>query len=206
VGTARRKLRYVLFNKPDGVLCQFTDAMHPSNREGRKTLADYGPFPRDVYPVGRLDFDSEGLVLLTNDGPLKHRLLDPKFSHPRTYLVQVERIPSGESLEKLRHGVIIEERRTLPAKARLLTDEPDVPPRSMPIRFRKSVPTAWLELTLHEGKNRQVRKMTAAVGHPTLRLVRIGIANLFVGDLRPGEKRELAPDEITGLRNYATPL
>lgn len=143
--------------------------------------------------------DSEGLVLLTNDGRLKYRLLEPRFEHPRTYLVQVERIPTPDALERLRNGVIIEGRKTKPAVVRLLSEEPEIFPRPVPIRFRKNVPTAWLEITLREGRNRQVRKMTAAVGHPTLRLIRIGIGNLRLGNLQPGSKRELTVKEIQGL-------
>jgi 23S rRNA pseudouridine2457 synthase len=189
-----KRFRYFLFNKPYGVLCQFTD------REGRKTLADFGPFPRDVYPVGRLDIDSEGLVLLTNDGPLKHRLLDPKFGHQRTYLAQIERVPTSEALEKLQGGVEIEGKRTIPAGVRLLKEEPRLFHRPVPIRYRRNIPTAWLEITLREGRNRQVRKMTAAVGHPTLRLVRVGMGKLSLANLRPGEKRELEEAEIAQLK------
>lgn len=187
------KKEYFLFYKPFGVLCQFSD------REGRTTIAAFGPFPKDVYPVGRLDRDSEGLVLLTNDGELKHLLLEPRYGHPRTYLVQVEGSPRAGALEDLRKGVVIEGRRTLPAEVRLLSGESDLPPRSVPIRYRASVPTAWLELTLREGRNRQVRKMTAAVGHPTLRLVRVAIGTLSLGTLKPGESRRLHKDEITSI-------
>lgn len=180
---------YVLFYKPYGVLSQFTP------EHGHPSLRDFGPFPPDVYPVGRLDLASEGLLLLTNDARVKHRLTDPKFGHPRTYLVQVERIPDKESLRTLREGVIIEGRRTKPADVRLLDAEPSLPPRSVPIRFRKNVPTAWLEMTLREGRNRQVRKMTAAVGHPTLRLVRTAVGPLTIGTLQPGEIRLLTIEE-----------
>lgn len=186
--------KYFLFYKPYGVLCQFTD------EHGRTTLKHFGPFPKEVYSVGRLDTDSEGLLLLTNDGKLKHRLLDPKFHHPRTYLVQVERIPSPDAIEKLRAGVSIEGRKTLPAKVRLLHDEPDLPERPIPIRYRKNVPTAWIETILYEGKNRQVRKMTAAVGHPALRLVRIKIGELSLEGLQPGEYRKLTSAEIQNMR------
>lgn len=186
---------YILFHKPYGVLCQFTD------REGRKTLSEFGPFPKDVYPVGRLDADSEGLLLLTNDGALQYVLLEPKYRHPRTYLVQVERIPSDDALLQLRNGVIIEGKKTFPAKVILLDLEPDILPRPIPIRFRKNVPTAWLMMTLAEGRNRQVRKMTAAVGYPTLRLLRVGIGQLQLGDLQPGQQRELTREEILSLRH-----
>jgi 23S rRNA pseudouridine2457 synthase len=183
----------ILFYKPYGVLSQFTP-------EGRwDSLAAFGPFPPDVYPVGRLDTDSEGLLLLTNDNALKHRLTDPRFGHTRTYLVQVERIPDEPALELLRNGVTIERERTRPAAVRLLAEGPLLPPRSVPIRFRKSVPTAWIELTLQEGRNRQVRKMTAAAGHPTLRLVRISVGTLTLAGLQPGEHRTLTPAEVTAL-------
>ncbi len=184
---------YLMFNKPDGVLTQF----RPS--PGKKTLSDFGPFPRDVHPVGRLDGDSEGLLLLTNDGLLHHLLIEPKFGHPRTYLVQVERIPDPSALEKLRTGVIIGEDPTLPAGVRLLPADPGLWPRGTPIRFRKSVPTAWLEITLREGRNRQVRKMTAAVGHPALRVVRTAVGPLLLDDLQPGASRALTAAEAREL-------
>ncbi|MBI5216951.1 MAG: pseudouridine synthase [Ignavibacteriae bacterium] len=188
------RFRYIVFFKPYGVLCQFTD------EEGRKTFSDFGPFPPDVYAAGRLDFDSEGLVLLTNDGTMKHRLLEPKFHHPRTYMVQIERIPDETVLTQLKGGVVIEGKKTLPAIVKLLSEEPNLPERPVPIRFRKTVPTAWLEITLKEGRNRQVRKMTAAVGHPALRLVRIKIANLTIGKLVPGQHREVSVAELTELK------
>jgi 23S rRNA pseudouridine2457 synthase len=188
------KLRYFLLYKPYGVLCRF------SGWEDRKTLAHFGPFPGDVYPAGRLDMNSEGLVLLTNDGALIHRLLEPRYGHVRTYLAQVERVPSEEALEKLRRGVFIEKRRTRPAGVRLLKQEPRLPEREIPIRFRKSVPTAWLRIRLREGRNRQVRRMTAAVGHPTLRLVRVAIGGLKLEELQPGESRELTEKKIMELR------
>jgi 23S rRNA pseudouridine2457 synthase len=181
---------YILFHKPYGVVCQFTD------KAGRPTLADFGPFPKDVYPAGRLDADSEGLVLLTNDGPLQNKLLEPRYDHPRTYWVQVERIPSENALDQLREGIIIEGRKTKPAEVQLLPFEPPLPPRSVPIRFRKYVPTVWLDIVLREGRNRQVRRMTAAIGHPTLRLVRVKIGTISLGDLAPGEWRDLTPEEI----------
>jgi 23S rRNA pseudouridine2457 synthase len=189
----RAKHRYILFYKPYGVLSQFTD------RAGRATLGRFGPFPRDIYPVGRLDADSEGLLLLTNDNTIKHRLLEPRFGHLRTYLVQVERVPSVVSLEKLRTGVMIEGKQTKPATVTLLESEPPLPPRPVPVRYRKSVPTAWLEITLGEGRNRQVRKMTASVGHPTLRLVRAAIGPLTIHGLQPGQSRELRPSEVKSL-------
>ena len=188
-------MTYIILNKPYGVLCQFTDS------EGRETLANYGHFPKNVYPVGRLDVDSEGLVLLSDDGRLKHLLLDPKYRHPRTYLVQVEKIPCQEDLRKLQKGVRIEGRITLPAGVNLLKEEPLIAPRRVPIRYRRNVPTSWLEITLREGHNRQVRKMTAAIGHPTLRLIRIKIGPLTIEELKPGNSRELKPEEIANLKN-----
>ena len=184
---------YIILNKPYGVLCQF------SAESGRKTLRDLGPFPSDVYPVGRLDADSEGLLLLTNDNELKHRLLDPGYGHKRTYLAQVEQIPGREAVDKLRSGVVIEGRKTRDTEVRLLQKDPGLPARETPIRFRKSVPTAWLEITLTEGRNRQVRKMTASVGHPTLRLVRTKFGPLTLGNLGPGEHRHLSVSEIQAL-------
>lgn len=177
-------MEYILFHKPFNVLCQFT-----REGTGRRTLADYVPV-KGVYPVGRLDYDSEGLLLLTDDGPLQHRLSDPKFVHPRTYRVQVEGIVTAEALAALRSGVRIQGYLTRPAEARSIPD-PAFAERDPPIRIRKSIPTSWVELTLTEGKNRQVRRMTAAVGFPTLRLVRVAIGNLQLGDLRPGEWREI---------------
>ncbi len=174
--------------KPYDVLCQFTAA------DGRATLKAFVPIP-GIYPVGRLDRDSEGLLLLTDDGRLAHRLTDPRYEHPRTYLVQVERIPDDEALEKLRRGVILRDGPTRPADVERLADPPVLPERPVPIRYRKSVPTAWLRLTLREGRNRQVRRMTAAVGHPTLRLVRIAIGPVELGGLAPGQWRELSEME-----------
>jgi 23S rRNA pseudouridine2457 synthase len=191
-----RQATYLLFYKPYGVLSQFT------HEAGRKSLKDYGPFPPDVYPVGRLDADSEGLLLLTNDNRVKHRLTEPRFDHPRTYLVQIERLPTQEALEQLRRGVTIEGRKTKTAEVHLLDYEPELPPRPVPIRYRKNVPTAWIEITIREGRNRQVRKMTAAVGHPTLRLVRSRIGTLNLAGLQPGMFRSLTPQEVEAL--YAT--
>lgn len=185
-------LRYLALFKPFDVLCQFTDA------EGRATLKDYLTVP-GVYPVGRLDRDSEGLLLLTDDGPLVHRLTDPRFEHPRTYLVQVERVPGPAALEALRRGVVLGDGPTRPAEIELLESAPSLPDRPVPIRFRKHVPTAWLRLTLREGRNRQVRRMTAAVGFPTLRLVRVAIGPIELGDLAPGQWRELTALERTAL-------
>ena len=169
-------------------------------RELRKTLKDFIPV-QSVYPVGRLDRDSEGLLLLTNDGTLQHRLSHRKFKHPRTYWVQVERVPTDEALEELRTGVRVQDYHTRPAQVKLLSSEPALPPRHPPIRYRKTVPTAWLEMRLTEGRNRQVRRMTAAVGFPTLRLVRVAIANLKLNGLEPGEWRELTLPEVKSLKD-----
>lgn len=184
----------LLFHKPYGVLSQFSEGLHP---RGHRTLASFGPFPRDVYPAGRLDADSEGLLLLTNSAQLKHRLLTPRFHHPRTYLVQVERIPDKYALDRLAKGSLaLDGRRVLPATVRLLAGDPGLPARSVPVRFRKTVPTAWLEITLTEGRNRQVRRMTAAVGHPTLRLVRTRIGSLTLEGIEEGRWRALTEGEI----------
>lgn len=183
----------ILFHKPYGVLSQFT------RESGKPSLADFGPFPPDVYPVGRLDADSEGLLLLTNDTALKHRLTSPGHGHAKTYLVQIERLPDVLALETLRKGVMIRGKKTRPAKVKLLESDPGLGERSVPIRFRKSVPTAWIEITLTEGRNRQIRHMTAAVGHPTLRLIRVRIGNLRLGELATGKSRRLTEDEIRQL-------
>lgn len=183
-------LLYLLAYKPFNVLTQF------SGEKPDETLQvlDYD-FPKDVYPVGRLDKDSEGLLLLTNDKRLNHKLLDPKFKHEREYWAQVEKVPTAVALEQLSKGVKLKDGLTMPAKARLIESEPDLPPRDPPIRYRAAIPTAWISLTLTEGRNRQVRRMTAAVGFPTLRLVRWRMENLMLGDLQPGRVRELTVDE-----------
>jgi pseudouridine synthase len=188
------RLHYILLHKPFGTICQFSpEGSHP-------TLAALGPFPQDVYPAGRLDTDSEGLVLLTNDNGLRHRIMEPRFAHPRTYLVQIEGIPGAAAMEHLRRGVLIQGRTTAPAEAEVLDSAPDIPPRSIPIRVRKEIPTSWIQLVLREGKNRQVRRMTAAVGHPTLRLIRTAIGTLTITGLVPGAWRVLAPAEVDVLR------
>lgn len=182
--------RYILFHKPYGVLSQFTP------EDGSRSLAEFG-LPKEVYPAGRLDKDSEGLLLLTDDGPLIEKLLNPKNDKPKTYWVLVERVPTEEELEKLRKGLLIEDYKTKPCSAKILDPEPEVPPRDPPVRVRKTVQDVWLEMTIVEGKNRQVRKMTAAIGHPTLRLIRVGIANLKLDDLPLGQWREISRAELT---------
>ena len=186
--------RYLLFYKPFDVLSQFTDNSQPP----RSTLKDYVPVPA-VYPVGRLDHDSEGLMLLTNHGALQHRLSDPKFQHPRTYWVQVEGLPDEADLEPLRQGLQIQGYFTRPAKVSLIPREPDLLPRNPPIRVRKSIPTCWLAIALTEGHNRQIRRMTAAIGFPTLRLVRVAISHLRLEGLQPGEWRDLSSAELAPL-------
>ena len=177
--------RLIRFNKPFGVLCQFTD-----ERTGppRPTLRDYIDLP-GVYPAGRLDHDSEGLLLLTDDGRLQARIADPKFKLPKTYLVQVEGEPDEAALRQLRDGVRLKDGLTRPAEAERIPD-PDLWPRDPPIRVRKTIPDSWIELTIREGRNRQVRRMTAAVGLPTLRLVRWAIGEWSVADVPLGEWRE----------------
>jgi 23S rRNA pseudouridine2457 synthase len=189
-------VRTIVFNKPYGVLPCFTDP------EGRPTLADYIDLP-GVYAAGRLDLDSEGLLLLTADGTLAHHITDPQHKLPKVYLAQVERIPSEEALEQLRKGVVLNGKKTRPAEVRLLPDDPQLPDRPLPIRFRKNVPTAWVEITLCEGLNRQVRRMTAAVGHPTLRLVRVAIGPIVLGDLSPGQWRDVTSCEIEQIYSAA---
>jgi 23S rRNA pseudouridine2457 synthase len=177
--------RLILFNKPFGVVCQFsTDGLH-------STLKDYIHIP-DVYATGRLDTDSEGLLLLTDDGRLQHRLSDPRYQKAKTYWVQVEGVASEATLILLRQGLDLGDFTTLPAQARVISEPSDLWPRTPPIRFRKTVPTSWLEITLNEGKNRQVRRMTAKVGLPALRLIRCRIGEWSLGKLQPGEWRETA--------------
>ena len=176
------------------MLTQFTD----DSAEPRPTLKNYIDVP-GVYAVGRLDADSEGLLLLTDDGPLQHRLSDPRFDHPKTYWTQVEGVPAEDAIRQLRAGVVLPDYRTKTAEARLLTPDPGVPPRDPPIRFRKAIPTSWIELTITEGKNRQVRRMTAAIGYPTLRLIRTAVGDLRIDGLVPGEWRYLTAQERRAL-------
>lgn len=191
-------LLYFLFYKPFQVLSQF------SPEGNKKTLADFFPdIPKDVYPVGRLDYDSEGLLLLTNDKTLTHRLLEPKFAHARSYWVQVEGEITQEALAQLQKGVHIsvdgKAYHTKPARAHLLLEEPQLPERHPPIRFRKNIPTSWIALSLMEGKNRQVRKMTAATGFPTLRLVRYSIGSINISGMESGDIRELSSRDLPKL-------
>ena len=177
------------FNKPNGVVSQFT-----SEGSSNRTLAEFG-FPPRVYPIGRLDADSEGLLLLSDEPELNERLLHPRRGHQRVYWAQVERIPSLDALRRLERGVVIQGRKTLPGRAWILEPQPDVPPRDPPVRFRKNVPTCWIGLEMVEGKNRQVRRMTAAVGHPTLRLVRVQIGKFALGDSAAGTWQKLSEEE-----------
>jgi 23S rRNA pseudouridine2457 synthase len=204
----------IAFHKPFGVLSQFTDDL-PRQCAGtaggspNRTLAEFG-FPKNVWPIGRLDADSEGLLLLSDEPAWNEKLLHPRHAHEREYWAQVEKIPARDSLDKLQRGVVIQGRKTLPCRAWLLEPQPKImasslrleefgaqrqhytiPPRNPPIRFRKSVPDCWIGLELVEGKNRQVRRMTAAIGHPTLRLIRVRIGNFWLGDLPPGQWRIL---------------
>ena len=189
------KLTYFILYKPFGVLSQFTRE-HPDH----KVLGDVYPFPSDVYPVGRLDKDSEGLLLLTNDKALNHKLLNPNFKHKRTYWVQVEGIPDEAAIAQLQQGVDIKvnkkKHHTLPAEASVLYPPPVLPDRNPPIRYRKNVPDSWLSITLVEGKNRQVRKMCAKVGYPVLRLVRVSIEALKFQEFEVGMVKELSRNEM----------
>jgi 23S rRNA pseudouridine2457 synthase len=206
----------IAFNKPYGVVSQFTPDGPP-----HRTLAEFG-FPKNVYPIGRLDADSEGLLLLSDEPEWNERLLHPRHAHEREYWAQVEKIPAPEVLKKLERGVVIQGRKTLPCRAWILEPQPEVgrvtpcapsdgnieprgahgvtrptlPPRDPPIRFRKSVPDCWIGLELIEGKNRQVRRMTAVIGHPTLRLIRVRIGNFRLGDLPAGQWRILTAEEV----------
>jgi 23S rRNA pseudouridine2457 synthase len=188
----------ILLNKPYNVLCQFTD------EENRPTLADFVTI-KAVYAAGRLDRDSEGLVILTDDGALQHRISDPRHKLPKTYWVQVEGVPDEKILEALRNGVMLNDGMTAPAEARLIA-EPEIWPRDPPIRYRAHIPTSWLELTITEGRNRQVRRMTAAVGHPTLRLVRVGVGPWSLDGLAPGACVEAqVPDSWRTMRASRKP-
>ncbi len=173
------------FHKPCGVVSRFTP-----DGSSHRTLAGFG-FPRDVYPIGRLDADSEGLLLLSDEPALNQRLLHPRHAHEREYWVQVERIPTQEALRQLSAGLQVQGRQTMPGRAWLLDPQPEMTPRDPPIRFRKTVPACWIGVELHEGKNRQVRRMTAAIGHPTLRLIRVRLGQLQLRDLAPGAWKPL---------------
>lgn len=173
------------FNKPHGVISQFTDDGSPN-----RTLGDFD-FPKGVYSLGRLDADTEGLLLLSDEPELNQKLLHPRRAHKREYWAQVERVPSPQALQQLQRGVLIQGRKTLPCRAWLLAPQPKLPPRDPPIRFRKSISTCWIGLELVEGKNRQVRRMTAAIGHPTLRLMRVRIGEFVLGGLASGTWRLL---------------
>jgi 23S rRNA pseudouridine2457 synthase len=179
----------IAFNKPFGVLSQFTN-----DGSANRPLSEFR-FPPRVYPLGRLDADSEGLLLLTDEPGLNRKLLHPRNAHRRIYWAQIERIPTNQNLSKLQRGVSIQGRKTLPCWAWILDPQPEVPPRDPPIRLRKTVPDCWVGLELIEGKNRQVRRMTAAIGHPTLRLIRVEIGRFPLADLAPGTWREIPDSE-----------
>lgn len=181
--------QYILFNKPYGVLSQFTP------EDGARSLAEFN-LPKDVYAAGRLDKDSEGLLLLTNDGPLISQLLDPKNQKQKTYWVLVERVPTEEELDQMRTGLKIEDYVTKKCEVKILDPQPEIPPRDPPVRLRKTVQDIWIEMKIVEGKNRQVRKMTAAIGHPTLRLIRVQIGDMKLDDLKIGQWRVLPPAEV----------
>jgi 23S rRNA pseudouridine2457 synthase len=183
----------IAFNKPYGVLSQFTSDGSPN-----RPLSEFG-FPRNVYAIGRLDADSEGLLLLSDEPQWNGKLLHPRNAHEREYWAQVEKIPAPDSLQQLAGGILIQDRKTLPCRAWLLDPQPQVVPRVPPIRFRKSVPDCWIGLELIEGKNRQVRRMTAAIGHPTLRLLRVRIGNFRLDDLPPGKWKALSAAECAKL-------
>ena len=190
----------IAFHKPYGVISQFT-----SDGSKNRTLAEFS-FPENVYPIGRLDADSEGLLLLSDEQHLNERLLHPRQAHEREYWVQVERIPDAESLRKLARGVSVQGRVTLPSQVRILDPQPEIAPRHPPIRFRKVVPTCWLAIELIEGKNRQVRRMTAAIGHPTLRLIRVRIGGFKLGGLNQGIWKKLNAAERSEVLGRRSPV
>lgn len=181
--------RYILFHKPYDVLSQFTP------EDGARSLGEFN-LPKDVYPAGRLDKDSEGLLLLTDDGPLIEKLLNPKSEKKKTYWVLVERVPTEEQLAVMRKGLFIENYQTKPCEAKILDPQPELDPREPPVRLRKSVVDVWVEIKIVEGKNRQVRKMTAKIGHPTLRLIRVKIGDLSLEGISPGQWREISKDDV----------
>lgn len=184
-----RNYKYIVFNKPYGVLSQFT------SEGGHPGLAGFS-LPKEVYAAGRLDRDSEGLLLLSNDGKFIKKLLDPKYDHARTYWVQVEGVPVSAKLKELAAGVAIRGYQTRKCKVSVLSPQPTIPPRDPPVRYRKNIPTTWLEIILTEGKNRQVRRMTAVIGAPTLRLIRMAIGNYQIGALASGDWREVQKEDI----------
>jgi 23S rRNA pseudouridine2457 synthase len=191
----------IAFHKPMNVLCQFTDRSRPA----RPTLAAFG-LPKGVYAAGRLDFDSEGLLLLTDDGALVAAIGSPKFDWPKTYLVQVEGRPTDEALRQLRDGLVLNDGPTRPAEVEAIDRPAWLPPRVPPVRVRQTVPDAWLRLTIREGRNRQVRRMSAAVGLPTLRLVRVGIGPYALDGLAAGQWRQLAaPEQVAPRRRSGAP-
>jgi 23S rRNA pseudouridine2457 synthase len=193
--TAKSEFRYFILFKPYGILCQFTPD-HP----GQQTLADLYQFPREVYSVGRLDMDSEGLLILTDDSALNTKILAPDSKMPKTYWAQVEGTPEDKTFKPLRQGMTVRIRQKKvklePAQARILEEAPILPERDSAIRVRHSVPDTWVEVIVTEGKNRQVRRMLANLGHPVLRLIRVGIGHLNIGDLKPGEVKEMTGEEI----------
>jgi 23S rRNA pseudouridine2457 synthase len=189
----------IAFNKPYGVLSQFTSDGSPN-----RALAEFG-FPKNVYAIGRLDADSEGLLLLSDEARWNEKLLHPRHAHEREYWAQVEKIPTRDSLDKLQRGLVVQGHKTLPSRAWLLQPQPEIPPRVPPIRFRKSIPDCWIGLELVEGKNRQVRRMTAAIGHPTLRLLRVRIGNFWLSDLAAGQWRILEKADVALIDGNSLP-
>lgn len=187
-----RPNRTIIFYKPYQVMSSFTDP------EGRATVGDYVAIP-EVYAAGRLDYDSEGLLVLTSDGKLAHRITHPRHKLKKVYVVQVEQVPNQTALQDLRQGVLVKGKRTRPAEVELLDEAPPFSERNPPIRYRNNIPTAWLKIILREGRKRQVRRMTAAVGHPTLRLVRTAIGPITLSDLEPGQWRDLTKEELRAL-------